>query len=178
MAEKKKSSTKRVAGGVYIHRQVGLPKPQVFYGRTKAEAERKYQDAVLSYKLECMNPKEKRYTFRVVCTAYEEYILSDASPVRRGTINAYRKYFKPLRDYFGDTVMNDIDPQAVRGYLEYLKVQGKSKHTVANAKSVLSCVFSYWCANYHGNANPVLLTKLPAGRCRSSRYRRSNHEAV
>ena len=163
MAEKKKSSTKRVAGGVYIHRQVGLPKPQVFYGRTKAEAERKYQDAVLSYKLECMNPKEKRYTFRVVCTAYEEYILSDASPVRRGTINAYRKYFKPLRDYFGDTVMNDTDPQAVRGYLEYLKVQGKSKHTVANAKSVLSCVFSYWCANYHGNANPVLLTKLPAG---------------
>ena len=142
---------------------MGLPKPQVFYGRTKAEAERKYQDAVLSYKLECMNPKEKRYTFRVVCTAYEEYILSDASPVRRGTINAYRKYFKPLRDYFGDTVMNDIDPQAVRGYLEYLKVQGKSKHTVANAKSVLSCVFSYWCANYHGNANPVLLTKLPAG---------------
>lgn len=137
MAEKKK----RPDGGVYIHRQVGLPKSQVFYGRTKAEAERKYQDAVLAYKLECMNPKEKRYTFRVVCTAYEEYILSDASPVRRGTINAYRKYFKPLRDYFGDTVMSDIDPQAVRGYLEYLKVQGKSKHTVATQRACSHACF-------------------------------------
>lgn len=159
MAEPKK----RPDGGVCIHRSVGLPKSRVFYGRTKAEAERKYQDAVLAYKLECMSPKEKRYTFRVVCTAYEEYILSDTSPIRRGTVNAYRKYLAPFRAYFGDTVMNDIDPQAVRGYLEYLKIQGKSKHTVANAKSVLSCVFSYWCANYHGDANPVLLAKLPAG---------------
>lgn len=159
MAETKKRSQ----NGVNIHRSVGLPKPRVFYGRTKAEAERKYQDAVLAYKLECMAPQEKRYTFRVVSTAYEEYIQSGASPIRRGTVNAYLKYLAPMRTYFGDTAMNDIDPQAVRGYLENLKVQGKSKHTVANAKSVLSCVFTYWCANYHGTSNPVLLAKLPAG---------------
>lgn len=163
MAERKKNSAKRATGGVYIHRTVGLPKSQVFYGKTKSEAERKYQDAVLAYKLECMSPKEKRYTFRVVCTAYEEYILSDAAPVRRGTINAYRKYLAPFRAYFGDAAMNDIDPQAVRGYLEHLKAEGKSRHTVANAKSVLSCVFAYWCANYHGTANPVMLAKLPSG---------------
>lgn len=161
MAETKK--TKRPDGRVCIHRSAGLPKPRVFYGRSKAEAERKYQQAVLDYKIESMTPKEKRYTFRVVSVAYEEYIKSDASPVRRGTVNAYCKNFPPMRAYFGDTPMQDIDAQAVRGYLEFLKAQGKSKHSVKNAKSVLSCVFSYWCAEYHGTGNPVPLAKLPAG---------------
>ena len=161
MAETKKA--KRPDGRVCIHRSAGLPKPRVFYGRSKAEAERKYQQAVLDYKIEAMSPKEKRYTFRAVSVAYEEYIKSDASPVRRGTVNAYCKNFPPMRAYFGDTPMQDIDAQAVRGYLELLKTQGKSKHSVKNAKSVLSCVFSYWCAEYHGTGNPVPLAKLPAG---------------
>ena len=161
MAEMKKA--KRPDGRACIHRSAGLPKPRVFYGRSKAEAERKYQQAVLDYKIEAMSPKEKRYTFRVVSVAYEEYIKSDASPVRRGTVNAYCKNFPPMRAYFGDAPMQDIDAQAVRGYLECLKTQGKSKHSVKNAKSVLSCVFSYWCAEYHGTGNPVPLAKLPAG---------------
>lgn len=161
MAETKK--TKRPDGRVCIHRSAGLSKPRVFYGKSKAEAERKYQQAVLDYKIESMTPKEKRYTFRAVSVAYEEYIKSDASPVRRGTVNAYCKNFPPMRAYFGDTPMQDIDAQAVRGYLELLKTQGKSKHSVKNAKSVLSCVFSYWCAEYHGTGNPVPLAKLPAG---------------
>lgn len=161
MAEMKKA--KRPDGRVCIHRSAGLPKSRVFYGKSKAEAERKYQQAVLGYKIEAMSPKEKRYTFRAVSVAYEEYIKSDASPVRRGTVNAYCKNFPPMRAYFGDTPMQDIDAQAVRGYLEFLKTQGKSKHSVKNAKSVLSCVFSYWCAEYHGTGNPVPLAKLPAG---------------
>ena len=161
MAETKKA--KRPDGRVCIHRSAGLPKSRVFYGKSKAEAERKYQQAVLDYKIEAMSPKEKRYTFRAVSVAYEEYIKSDASPVRRGTVNAYCKNFPPMRAYFGDAPMQDIDAQAVRGYLECLKTQGKSKHSVKNAKSVLSCVFSYWCAEYHGTGNPVPLAKLPAG---------------
>ena len=63
MAEKKKK-------GVSIHRSVGLPKSQVFYGKTKAEAEHKYQNAVVLYKMECEAPKVNRYTFRVVSVAY------------------------------------------------------------------------------------------------------------
>ena len=86
MAESKKQPAKRPDGGVCIHRSVGLPKSRVFYGKTKAEAERKYQDAVLAYKLECMDPKEKRYTFRAVSVAYEEYIRGPEKPVRRGTV--------------------------------------------------------------------------------------------
>ena len=149
MAESKKQPAKRPDGGVCIHRSVGLPKSRVFYGKTKAEAERKYQDAVLAYKLECMDPKEKRYTFRAVSVAYEEYIRGPEKPVRRGTVNAYKKHFAPARAYFGDTVMNDIDAQAVGGYLAHLKMEGKSKHSIKNAKSVLSCIFTYWLSLIH-----------------------------
>ena len=28
---------------------------------------------------------------------------------------------------------------------------------------MLSCIFTSWCANFHGTGNPVLLAKLPAG---------------
>lgn len=163
MGATKKTMARRPDGRVSINRRVGLPKPRIFYGKTKAEAERKYQQAVLDYKIASKEDKDKRYTFRVVSVAYEEYIKSDASPVRRGTVNAYHKNFAPMRAYFGDTPMKNIDAQAVRGYLELLKTQGKSKHSVKNAKSVLSCIFSYWCAEYHGTSNPVLLAKLPAG---------------
>lgn len=163
MAERKKRAAKRPDGGVCIHRSRGLPAAQVFFGKTKAEAERKYQDAVVAYRLECMSPKERSYTFEEVSAAYEAYITGEGSPIRRGTVNAYKKHLAPARAYFAGAAMNDIDPQAVRGYLESLKLQGKSKHTVANAKSVLSCIFSFWCAEYHGTGNPVLLAKLPAG---------------
>lgn len=159
--EKKKST--RADGLVCITRSRGLPKARGFSGKSLAEAEQKYQAAVVEYALEQKIAKNKRYTFRVVSVAYEEYIKSPASPIRRGTINAYHKNFTPMRAYFGDTPMDDIDAQAVRGYLEHLKLEGKSKHSIKNAKSVLSCIFSYWCANYHGTGNPVLLAKLPSG---------------
>ena len=47
MAESKKQPAKRPDGRVCIHRSAGLPKPMVFYGKSKAEAERKYQQSVL-----------------------------------------------------------------------------------------------------------------------------------
>ncbi len=162
MAETKTKKGRRPDGRVVIKRTRGLEKPTCFYGKSKSEAERKYQQAVVEYARKMAEAK-RGYTFAQMATAYEDYITGPASPVRRGTINAYRKWFKPFRAYFGDAVMNDIAPQEVRGYLEHLKLEGKSKHSIANAKSVLSCIFSYWCAEYHGSANPVLLARLPAG---------------
>lgn len=167
MAKKKKGQ--REDGRIQINRSRGLARPTRFYGKTKAEAERKYQQAVIAYAQELASPKDNRYTFCEIASAYEDYITSSASPVRRGTISAYRKHIKPAKDFFGDTPMDEIDPQAVRGYLEHLKAKGRSRHTISNARSVVSCIFSYWCAEYHGTANPVLLAKLPAGLREGSR---------
>lgn len=162
MAETKTKKGQRYNGRVVLKRTRGLEKPTCFYGKTKKEAERKYQQAIIDY-AQKMAEAKRGYTFTQMATAYEDYITGPASPVRRGTINAYRKHIQPARDFFGDRPMSEIDPQAVRGYMESLKVKGRGKHTVSNARSVLSCIFSYWCAEYHGTANPVLLAKLPAG---------------
>ena len=158
-----KKKSQREDGRVQIRRSRGLAKPTSFYGRNKAEAERKYQRAVVEYAQAQAEPKVKRYTFREVSMDYEGYIEKPESHIRRGTVNAYKKRIWPARDYFGDIAMDDIDAQAVTGYLESMKLDGKSKHTVKNAKSVLSCTFTFWCARYHGTGNPVLLAKLPAG---------------
>ena len=165
MGATKKKKGARADGRVQIHRSRGLERDTVFYGRTKAEAEQKYQQAVVAQALARSGDLQARHTFREVSAAYEGYIekLGRGSPVRRGTVNAYKKRIHPAQEHFGDTAMEDIDTQAVYTYLETMKAAGYSKHTVKNAKSVLSCVFTYWCTNYHGSRNPVLLAKLPAG---------------
>lgn len=165
MGTTKKKKGARADGRVQIHRSRGLERATVFYGRTKAEAEQKYQQAVVAQALACSGELQARHTFREVSAAYEGYIekLDRGSPVRRGTVNAYKKRIHPAQEHFGDTAMEDIDTQAVYTYLETMKAAGYSKHTVKNAKSVLSCVFTYWCTNYHGSRNPVLLAKLPSG---------------
>lgn len=165
MGTTKKKKGARADGRVQIHRSRGLERATVFYGRTKAEAEQKYQQAVVAQALACSGELQARHTFREVSEAYEGYIekLGRGSPVRRGTVNAYKKRIHPAQEHFGDTAMDDIDTQAVYTYLETMKAAGYSKHTVKNAKSVLSCVFTYWCTNYHGSRNPVLLAKLPSG---------------
>ena len=57
--------------------------------------------------------------------------------------------------------MEDIDAQRVRDYLDHLSAEGKAKKTALNARSVISCVFSYWCNYMHGTGNPVRTAALP-----------------
>ena len=122
-----------------------------FYGSSLTEAQAKYEAArnemILQAEKEKVGP-----SFEEVADAYEDYITGPGSPVKRGTISAYRKHLPPLKEYFSDKRMAEIDAQAVSSYLEKMKVEGKSLHTLTNARSVLSCVFRYWCAHYHGTA--------------------------
>lgn len=161
MATKKKTAT-RADGRKEIKRKMPDGKVRHFYGSSKAEAEQAYREALIGF--EAGRQAEKRgKSFAEVATSYEDFITGPKSPLRRGTVTAYRKHIRPLREYFGDTPISDIDPQAVRGYLERMKAERKAQKTVNNAKSVLSCIFGYWCAEYHGDKNPVALAKLPSG---------------
>lgn len=164
MAKKKKKG-QRADGLVEIKRKMADGSYKHFYGTSKADCEAKYREALI----EQAQKKKVSASFQFIATAYEDYITGPQTPVRRGTINAYRKHIGPLKKYFGDTPMEEIDPHAVRGYLEQLKKQGKAQKTVTNARSVLSCIFSYWCAEYHGTANPVDLAGLPSGLRRGKR---------
>lgn len=139
-----------------------------FYGSSLTEAQAKYEVArnemILQAEKEKVGP-----SFEEVADAYEDYITGPGSPIKRGTISAYRKYLPPLKEYFSDKKMAEIDAQAVSSYLEKMKVEGKSLHTLTNARSVLSCIFRYWCAHYHGTGNPVQYASVPAGMKRGKR---------
>lgn len=139
-----------------------------FMGKSVTEAVSKYETARDQMLLDAQKQKGG-VTYREVSTAYENYITGPGSPLKRGTISSYRKYLPPLLEYFGDMAMGDIDAQMVSNYLEKMKVDGKSLHTLTNARSVLSCVFRYWCANYHGTGNPVQHAAVPAGMKRGKR---------
>ncbi|WP_444210498.1 tyrosine-type recombinase/integrase, partial [Dialister succinatiphilus] len=57
--------------------------------------------------------------------------------------------------------MEDIDAQKVKEYLDILAAEGKAKKTAINARSVISCVFEYWCNYMHGTGNPVRNAHIP-----------------
>lgn len=157
-----KKRGKRADGRYELKRRMPDGKYRHFLGRTVSEATAKYEAAYQEAIKQALL-YQGGATYREMSAAYKDYITSPGAHIKRGTVNAYLKNLPPLLDHFGDTPMRDIDTQAVCGYLEKMKLEGKSLHTITNAKSVLSCVFTYWCANYHGTGNPVLCASPPAG---------------
>ena len=160
--------TKRADGRYEIKRKMPDGKYKHFLGATISEATAKYEAAYQKATLDAAKLNGGA-TFREMAQKYEEYITGDGTPIKRSTIRAYRRYLKIFTEHFGDTAMSDIDTQAVCSLMEKMKMEGKSLHTITNAKSVLSCVFKFWCANYHGTGDPVLLAAPPAGMKRGSR---------
>ncbi len=126
-------------------------KYKVFYGSTFTEAENKYRDTLQSWEeTHKKKPRASAVTYKEAAEAYEAYITSPSKPVKRGTVASYRKHLNPTKAFFGDELMEDIDAQRVRDYLDHLSAEGKAKKTALNARSVISCVFSYWCNYMHG----------------------------
>lgn len=137
-------------------------KYKVFYGSTFTEAENKYRDTLQSWEeTHKKKPRASAVTYKEAAEAYEAYITSPSKPVKRGTVASYRKHLNPTKIFFGDELMEDIDAQRVRDYLDHLSAEGKAKKTALNARSVISCVFSYWCNYMHGTGNPVRTAALP-----------------
>lgn len=163
-----KKREKRADGRYEIKRKMPDGKYKHFLGRTVAEATAKYEAAYREAVKQAVL-YQGGATYREMSTAYKDYITSPAAHIKRGTLNSYLKYLPQLLAYFGDTPMREIDTQAVCSYLEKMKLEGKALHTITNAKSVLSCVFNYWCANYHGTGNPVLLAAPPSGMKKGTR---------
>ena len=163
-----KKKTKRPDGRYEIKRKMPNGTYKHFFGATISEASAKYEADYQRATIEAQK-KNGGATFREMAQAYENYITGSGTPIKRSTITAYRRYLANFVSYFGDTPMEDIDTQAVCSYMERMKMNGKALHTITNAKSVLSCVFKFWCANYHGSGDPVLLASPPAGMKRGSR---------
>lgn len=163
-----RKKTKRSDARYEIKRKMPDGTTKHFYGASVTEATLKYEEERQRI-IDAQRKTSGGATYREMAVAYEAYITAPGSHIKRGTINAYKKHLPVQIDYFGDTPMADIDAQSVTGYLERLKVDGKALHTITNARSVLSCVFRFWCANYHGTGNPVQYAEIPAGLKRGKR---------
>ena len=160
MAKKKKGQ--RANGLCQCKRKMPDGTYKVFYGESFTAAEGKYRVALQAWEEEHRRgPKANQITYRQVADAYEDYITAPHSPIRRGTISSYRKHLNPTREFFGDSLMAEIDAQRVKEYLDTLNRAGKAKKTALNARSLISCVFNYWCNYMHGTGNPVRDAKIP-----------------
>lgn len=103
-------------------------KYKVFYGSTFTEAENKYRDTLQSWEeTHKKKPRASAVTYKEAAEAYEAYITSPSKPVKRGTVASYRKHLNPTKIFFGDELMEDIDAQRVRDYLDHLSAEGKAK---------------------------------------------------
>lgn len=163
-----RKKSKRADGRYDLKRKMPDGTVKHFYGATVAEATAKYEAEQLRI-LDAQRKTSGGATYREMAEAYDAYISAPGSHIKRGTISAYKKHLPGLLSYFGDTPMADIDAQSISGYMERLKVEGKALHSITNARSVLSCIFRFWCANYHGTGNPALLAQVPAGLKRGTR---------
>ncbi len=152
------------------------PEESIFYAKAEKENERLLRSKAGWQELlrqdreggpkqgaEAANREQSGYTFAEVSDTYWDYIGGRSSPIWRGTYNAYVKNLKKLDAEFGSWQMKEIDAQAVRSFWEHMKAQSYKLKTITNCRSVLSCVFAYWCTNMHGTGNPVALAGLELG---------------
>lgn len=158
----KNKKGQRADGLFQVKRKMPDGKAKVFYGHSRTEAEAKYRDALQEW-----NDQNEKYirkggmTYAEAADEYQTYITAPNCPIRRGTVKSYLKHIRPTRAYFGNTPMQEIDAQQVKSYLDKLSAEGKAKKTAENARSVISCVFTYWCNYLHGTHNPVRDAKIP-----------------
>lgn len=158
----KNKKGQRADGLFQVKRKMPDGKAKVFYGHSRTEAEAKYRDALQEW-----NDQNEKYirkggmTYAEAADEYQAYITAPNCPIRRGTVKSYLKHIRPTRAYFGNTPMQEIDAQQVKSYLDKLSAEGKAKKTAENARSVISCVFTYWCNYLHGTHNPVRDAKIP-----------------
>lgn len=134
-----------------------------FYGKTAREVQTKI-DAALA---DARQRQQKGDLFRDVA----EKFWRDKEPrIKYGTRRGYRHKVELAISWFGGFGMREITATDISRELQHMARQGSSYKTIANQKSVLSLIWQYWCSEMGGDANPVLLLRLPQGLPQKKRH--------
>ena len=153
MAKKKKGQ--RADGRVEIKRKMPDGSVKHFYGASRAEAEEKYRQELVEHSV--------RQARCAIGPLFEdvaaEWWMQAQADLKPGTLRSYKASYTAAVKHFSGRRMPDIKPQDVSLYLKSLKVKGLAQATMRNRHSVLNLIFSYWCANLGGDANPSLLVR-------------------
>ncbi len=127
-----------------------------FYGKTAKEVAAKIDE----YEHQREAAKEGGPLFEDVAGEWWE---SHSKNIKTGAEKAYKSNYRAALDEFGGYRMKEITPALVSLWGEKFKAAGYAGKTASNARSVLSCVFKYWCVRDGETYNPVTVTDLPRG---------------
>ena len=146
---------RRTDGRMEIKRKMPDGKVRHFLGQTAKECEDKYRQALVDF-----NAQQAR---RAAGPAFEDVAAAwwaQAQPaLKPGTLRSYKASYSAAVEYFSGRSMPEIKPQDVALYLKKLKAQGLAQATMRNRHSVLNLIFSHWCTDMGGDANPSLLVR-------------------
>ena len=166
-----KKAKMRPDGRVEIKRVLD-GKRRSFYGRTKSEAERAYQQAVR----ESVLKQQDSELFERVA---EQWWLDYSKRVKPGTQRAYHGCYQRLLDAFSGYRMDEISPGMIENLFESMKKQDLALKTAQNTRSCLSLIYSFWRVQSNTTYTPLDPVRLPRGMKRTERLPPSdNQEAV
>lgn len=151
---------RRADGRMEIKRKMPDGKVRHFLGRTAAECEKKYREALVNFEAQQRAAAEGP----VFETVAQEWWLQAHPGLKPGTLRSYKASYNAAMEHFGGRRMAEIKPQDVAAYLKKLKTQGLAQATMRNRHSVLNLIFAYWCTDMGGDANPSLLVRNLKGK--------------
>lgn len=155
-------ATNKRADGL-IERSMTIDRKRVhFYGKSVAEVNRKITARTEKLRTE----KENGPLFEDVAA---EWWQGYQKTIKASAPRAYKGSYKALLEEFSGYRMMEITPALVALWGERMKAQGRAAKTAANARSVLSGIFKYWCLRDCQTYNPVTVTDLPRGMKRTRR---------
>lgn len=151
----KKKKGQRADGLIEIARKMPNGKSRHFYGHSRAECEAKYRDALQ----EAARAEAQAAEGPVFKEVAWEWWTQAQPALKPGTLRSYKASYSSAVEYFSGRSMPEIKPQDVALYLKKLKAQGLAQATMRNRHSVLNLIFSHWCTDMGGDANPSLLVR-------------------
>ncbi len=158
MAKKKR----RADGRMEIKRKMPDGSVRHFLGKTAAECERKYRDALVNFEAQ----KRASALFETVA---EAWWANYQTRIKAGTWKSYESHYKRCLAAFSGRQMKEITPGMVDNFGEKLKDEGLAESTIKNARSVLSLIFRFWCLRDNEVYNPVSVVKAPKGAPKTER---------
>ena len=133
-----------------------------FYGKTAAEIKEK----MAAFENERRKKAEAGPLFEDVATEWWE---KQQKNIKVGAVRAYKGSYNAALDEFSGYRMKEITPALVALWGEKYKAAGYAGKTASNARSVLSCIFKFWCVRDGEVYNPVPITDLPRGMKKTER---------
>lgn len=157
----RKKENLRADGRAEICRVVN-GKTRHFYGASKREAEEKYKAALAH----AADVKEHGALFEDVAA---DWWQDHEKNIKKGATRAYVGSYKAALDAFSGYGMKEITPGMIKNWGLKFQAQGKAASTLQNARSVLSCIYKFWCVRDDEIYNPVSVVDMPQNMKREER---------